>query len=244
MSRPSRLGRGLAAKLEQRIFSGRWTAGSKLPAERDLAAQFAVSRQTVREALDEIERAGLVTRRHGSGTFVMPRRLEQSLLGHFSIVESLRSAGATVGTQILDQSTVAALPAVARELDVEPSAEVFEIERLRTVDGEPFMLERTWLPLSRVPEFVDVDLEHEGLYAALRERFGIVLVRAVESLEPVLLRPDEAQHLDDEPGQPALMLLRTTYDTDDRPIESARAILRADRSRTLVERHVHEPDRR
>jgi GntR family transcriptional regulator len=243
MSRPSRLGRELAAKLEHRVFSGRWPAGSKIPAERDLATQYQVSRQTVREALDELERAGLVTRRHGSGTYVMPRRLEQSLLSHFSIVESLRSTGAKVGTEVLEQTTVEALPAIARELALPAGSRVLELERLRTVDGAPFMLERTWLPLRRLAGIADADLTEEGLYALLRRRFGVVLVRAVESLEPVLLRPEEARHLQDEPRRPALMLLRTTYDTADQPIETARAILRADRSRTLVERRVQEADR-
>lgn len=243
MSRPSRKGRELAAKLEQRILNGRWPAGSRIPAERELAAQFQVSRQTVREALDEIERAGLVTRRHGSGTYVMPRRLEQSLLSHFSIVESLRSTGAAVGTRVLEQTTVEALPAVARDLGLRSGARVLELERLRTVDGAPFMLERTWLPAQRLPGIADADLRKEGLYALLRRRYGVVLVRAVESLEPVLLRLEEARQLEDEAGRPALMLLRTTYDTEDQPIETARAILRADRSRTLVERRVHEPDR-
>lgn len=243
MIRPSRLGRELAAKLEQSVFSGRWPAGARIPSERDLAAQHGVSRQTVREALDELERAGLLTRRHGSGTYVMPRRLEQSLLSHFSIVESLRSTGATVGTEVLEQATVKALPAIARELGLRSGTRVLELERLRTVDGEPFMLEHTWLPLRRLPGIENADLRDEGLYALLRRRFGIVLVRAVESLEPVLLRAEEAKHLQDEPGRPALMLLRTTYDTDDQPVETARAILRADRCRTLVERRVHEPDR-
>lgn len=243
MNLKSRRGRELAAVLEQLIVSGRWPTGSRIPTERDLAQEYAVSRQTVREALDEVERAGLVTRRHGSGTYVRPRRLDQSLLGHFSIVETLRAGGAEVGTEVLSQTTVEAPPVIARELGLRDGASVLELERLRSADGAPFMLERTWLPTRPLPGIAEADLGAEGLYATLRERYGIVLERAVESFEPVLLRPDEAAHLGEEAGQPALMLIRTTYDADERPMETARALLRADRCRTLVERRVHEPHR-
>lgn len=239
----SRLSRELAATFEQHIFSGRWTTGLKIPAERTLAATHHVSRQTVREALDELERAGLIDRHHGSGTYVAPRRLEQSLLSHFSIIESLRYAGAKVGTEVRSHTLVTALPQIARELSIRAGTRVLELERLRTVDGSPFMLERTWLPATRLPGITQAAVADDGLYPTLRNHYGIILVRAIESFEPVLLRPQEAAPLQDEPGRPALMLTRTTYDDTDRPIETARAILRADRCRTLVERRVHEPDR-
>lgn len=239
----SRLGRELAATLEEQIYSGRWPTGLKIPAERRLAATYEVSRQTVREALDELERAGLIQRRHGSGTYVAPRRLEQSLLSHFSIVESLRSAGATVGTDVRSQTVSRALGQIARELEIPTGAKVFELERLRTVDGAPFMLERTWLPAHLLPGLDESGIAADGLYRTLRKRYGIVLVRAVESFEPVLLHATESEALGEQPGSVGLMLIRTTYDNADHPIETARAILRADRCRTLVERRLHEPDR-
>ncbi|HEY8455836.1 MAG TPA: GntR family transcriptional regulator [Actinopolymorphaceae bacterium] len=243
MSLRSRLGRDLAAVLEREILSGRWPTGSKLPTERELAVLHGVSRQTVREALDELERACLVVRRQGSGTYVAERRLEQSLLGHFSIVEAIRSSGLVIETTVLAQAVGPALPAVAESLGVAPESPVVELERLRAVGGEPFMLERTWLPAERLPGIEDADLTTVGLYETLRERYGVVLVRAVESFEPIVLHADEARRLGERSGRPALMLLRTTYDDQDRAIESARAILRADRCRSLVERRVVEPPR-
>lgn len=243
MTLRSKLGRDLAASLEQEILSGRWATGSKLPTERELASRYSVSRQTVREALDELERACLIIRRQGSGTYVAERRLEQSFLGHFSIVDALRSSGRSIDTTLLSQAVVPALPAIAESLQLAPEAPVVELERLRGVEGSPLMLERTWLPIDRLPGIEDADLAHAGLYTTLRESYNVVLVRAIESFEPVILRADEAKLLGDQTGRPALMLLRTTYDDHDRPIETARAILRSDRCRSLVERRVHEPPR-
>lgn len=238
------LSRALAAALEREILSGQWQAGEKLPTEREMAARADVSRQTLRDALDELERAGLILRRQGSGTYVAGRRLEQSLLGHFSIVDAIRSSGGEITTELRLQTTVPALPAVAAVLAVEPEAPVLELERLRLADGEPLMLERTWLPVERIPGIEEMWLSDASLYALLREQYGIRLVRATESFEPVVLRAPEAEALGEQVGQPALMLLRTTYDDEDRAIEAARAVLRGDRCRTLVERRIHEPEPR
>lgn len=243
MSARAPLGQSLAARLEREILSGRWPTGTKLPTERQLASMHGVSRQVVRDALDEIERAGFIVRRQGSGTYVAGRRLEQSLLGHFSIVDALRSSGATVTTTVLSRAVTDASPAVAANLAVEPSAQVLELERLRRVDGEPLMLERTWLPVDRLVGIADAEFSDTGLYAILREQYGVVLVRATESFEPVLLHADEARALDVDAGQPALMLARITYDDTGVPYESARALVRGDKCRTLVERRVHEPAR-
>lgn len=238
------LSRSLAATLEREILSGRWPTGSKLPTERELVTRMGVSRQTVREALEELERAGLIIRRQGSGTYVAERRLEQSLLGHFSIVDALRASGATVDTTVLSSTLTTPLPTVAESLRVADDAPVLELERLRRVDGEPLMVESTWLPAQLLPGIADADLSATGLYELLRTQYGIRLVRATESFEPVVLHADEASALGVAEGAPALMLLRTTYDDADRPIEYARALLKADRCRTLVERRVEEPDRR
>lgn len=237
------LSRSLAATLERDIISGRWPTGARLPTERDVAARSGVSRQTVREAFEELERAGLIVRRQGSGTYVAERRLEQSLLGHFSIVDALRASGAEVETTVLARTLTTPLPTVAEHLRIGQEDPVLELERLRSVAGQPLMIESTWLPAQLLEGIEEVEFSATGLYEVLRARYGIRLVRAVESFEPVLLHAEEAQALDVAAGGPALMLLRTTFDDADRPIEHARAVLRADRCRTLVERRLEEPDR-
>jgi GntR family transcriptional regulator len=234
------LGRQLAAQLEERILSGGWAAGTRLPGERDLATEFGVSRSTVREALEALERSGLVVRHQGRGTHVAPRRLEQELLGHFSIVDGLRANGVLVTNRILTRRPTPASPVVARELALPAGTTVLELERIRIADGRPFMLEHTWLPLTRLPGLDTVDLRVRRLYDVLREDHGVELHRADEAFEPVILTSVEAGRLDQSPGDAALLLLRTTFDAADVPVETARAILRGDMVRPLVQRRVYE----
>jgi GntR family transcriptional regulator len=237
------LGQQIAATLEERILNGVWATGERLPGERDLAAELRVSRSTVREALDALERSGLVLRHQGRGTHVAPRRLEQSLLGHFSIVEALRATGVVVTSRIITHRAAAATPSVARDLALEVGDPVMELERVRMAEGEPFMLEHTWLPLARLPGLEAVDLRVRSLYQVLREEHGVNLVRATESFAPVILTTAEASRLLVSAGDPALLLLRTTYDGADVPMEAAQALVRGDRVRPLVERRVFEPAR-
>jgi len=60
----------IVSQIEAMIVDGRFEAGQKLPAERELAQQFSVSRQSLREAIQKLEAKGLLERRHGGGTFV------------------------------------------------------------------------------------------------------------------------------------------------------------------------------
>jgi GntR family transcriptional regulator len=234
------LGQQVAAQLEERILDGVWATGTRLPGERDLAAEFGVSRSTMREALELLERSGLVVRHQGRGTHVAPRRLEQELLGHFSIVDGLRAGGVVVTNRVLTQRAAPASPVVARELTVPTGTEVLELERIRLADGRPFMLEHTWLPLSRLPGLDTVDLRTRRLYDALRTDHGVELLRADEAFEPVILTTVEAARLDQSPGDAALLLLRTTFDVADIAVETARAVLRGDMVRPLVQRRVYE----
>lgn len=239
----TRLAQQLGATLEDQILDGRWKVGDRLPPERDLASQHGVSRSTLREALDDLERTGLIVRHQGRGTFVAPRRLEQSLLGHFSIMEALKASGRIIGGRVIGERVVPASRTMSDELQLSRGEKVLYIERLRLVDRVPFMVERTWLPLKWAAGLDAVDLTDRNLYEILVKDYGITLVRAVESFEPVVLHEDEAEFLDRPPGSPALLLLRTSFDQSDVPVVAAHAVLRADVVRTLVERKVDDPPR-
>lgn len=70
LDRPSRGVGAISAYLQRAIETGAYSEGDRLPPERQLATCFNAARSTVRRALDQLERAGLVSRRLGSGTFV------------------------------------------------------------------------------------------------------------------------------------------------------------------------------
>jgi GntR family transcriptional regulator len=186
------------------IAVGALVPGDRLPTEQDLAAWFDVSRMTLRHALAELTRRGLVTRtvgRHG-GTFVAAPKLEQDL-----------AAGAA--------------------LQIAEGDPVYEVRRIRLADGRPIVLERSLFPAARFPGMLECRLDG-SLYELLEVRYGLRPHRARESLEPVTAGVREAEALEVAEGDPLMLVERTAYARSGEPLEFARDLFRGDRTRVVM----------
>jgi GntR family transcriptional regulator len=110
---------------------------------------------------------------------------------------------------------------------------VLRVVRLRLVDEDPMAIERIDLPAQLVPDLVPGDMEHGNFYRLLRERFGVVVSDAVQSIEPTVTNPDQADLLDVPVYAPVLLIERTTRDAEGRIVEFAHSIYRGDRYRII-----------
>jgi GntR family transcriptional regulator len=230
----------IADRAEARIRTGAWAAGTRLPPERDLCRELEVSRATLRQALDELEERGLITRHQGRGTFVTRPRVQPAISGYFSIREALLARGATIVTRVLGVTHVDASRQIAADLGLLPGDPLLHVERLRLVDGEPIVLEAAWLPAELFPGLESADLAARSLYDVLREDFGRRVAEAQETIEPVILTPHECGLLDVPRHTPAILTRRVTTDRDGTIVELSQALLRGDRSRLLLVRRVAE----
>jgi GntR family transcriptional regulator len=232
----------IASRAETHIRSGEWAPGSRLPPERELCRLLDVSRSTLRQALAELERRGLIARRQGRGTFVARPRLDADASSYFTLGAALRAGGGSIATRVVTLEVAEAGRATADALGIEPGDPVMVLERLRTVDGEPLILETAFLPMALFPGLPEIDFVHRSLYDVLREDYGRDVAWAAETLEPVVLGTRDATLLGVVRGTPALLASRLTRDTSDHVIEQAQALLRGDRSRFLLTRRVpHGP---
>lgn len=227
----------IADRLAADIRSGRWPDGSRLPPERVFCAQLSVSRTTLREALDELEQRGLISRHQGRGTFVSTRTTRADLGSYFSIGAALASQGKSLTSRVLGFDGVEAGRQTAVHLACPPGAPLARLHRVRSVDGEPLYLETTYLLLERFPGLLDADVRHRSLYEVLRTDYDCHVVAAVAEMMPVILTPAESQLLGVHRHMPALSLHRVTRDADDRPVEVSEALLRGDRARFV--QHLH-----
>lgn len=212
----------------------------RLPTERELARELGVSRTTLRQALDTLERAGTLRRTpgRGGGTFVMRPKVERDLSEIAGVPDYLRRQGFTAGTRVLSTSTVRADDATAAALHIAPGAFVFDIVRIRLADGEPLSLEQARLPVDRFPGLLELPLGG-SLYEVMRTEYRIQPARSVESIEVVLAGTDEARVLGVEPESPLLSVQRVAFDAQGVPVETSRDLFRADRTRMVV--HTDEP---
>ena len=226
----------VAIEIEGRIRAGEWTARSRLPPERELSRQLDVSRSTVRQALAELEDRGLITRHQGRGTFVARPRIQAELGGFFSLRDALKARGIRLETRVLDVTLVEAARGEAQELGLLPGQPIVRIDRLRSTEGEPLVIDTAHLPAARFPGLASTDLARRSLYDILREDYDCIVATAAETLEPVILTPAECELLGVPPNAPAMLIRRLTRDRGDAIVELATALLRGDRARLLLQR--------
>lgn len=212
--------------LEQVIDQG-LAPHERLPTERELAEELEVNRQTVRRALDELEREGVVYRLQGAGTFVSASRISKTFeLTSFS--EDMRMRHMRPGSQSVDIGVTAAGQTVGYALNMSPRAAVVRVRRIRTADDIPICIEECSIDADLVPGLQD-GIAGDSLYDDLRDRFGIVPVRADQEIHAIVLDEEQAAALQTPPFSPAFLVKRTTYDARSRPIEYAESVYRGDR---------------
>jgi GntR family transcriptional regulator len=209
-------------------FIGTLAPGTALPSERLLAQRYHVARATVSQAIEGLAVRGLVYRVHGSGTFVAePRFRQPEALVSFS--EDMRARGMLPGSTVLRQEVVPAAEVIARQLEVEPGTPVVALERVRTADGEPMALERTYLPAARFPGLEACDLIDVSLYELLAERWGIQVAVADQWFSVMRAGETEARLLGIPADNPALLFQRVTRDPSGGIVEYVRSLYRGDR---------------
>lgn len=202
--------------------------GAPIPTERSLAADFDVSRTTVRQALAELTVEGRLLRVQGKGTFAAKPKVAQRLQLS-SYTDDMLAQGRQPTSQLLELEEQPAGVELAGLLRTEPGGIVLRLRRLRLADEEPMAIETTHLPLSRFPGLTG-RLESGGsLYQVLRQHFGVTLGHAEETIETALASPEEAELLGTDVGLPMLLLARHSFDGGGQPVEWVRSIYRGDR---------------
>jgi GntR family transcriptional regulator len=205
--------------------------GDRLPTEGALETRLAVSRGTVRRALDDLAREGRVSRQPGRGTFVAQPRMQRPLPDLTSFSEHLRSLGLKPGARLLSYRTVVD-PAAAVE-QFPPEQRLARIVRLRTADGSPVGVHTLFVPseLAERSGFTAQILRStpdRSLYASLGAA-GVEIDAAREDLTARMPTAREAELLGLASGSPVLEVIRRTYDANAVPVELVRAVYRADR---------------
>ncbi len=221
-------------ELTERIIRGDYSDTGKLPSESQLQAEFEVGRATIRKAIDELAKRGLVVKHHGKGVFLAPPKMEQHLLSFYSFTQEMIDKGFTPSTEVLEFETIAAPASVASALGLQKRTDVIRIVRVRSADGEPLIYETSYLPASLAPGLTRERVSEMPLYEIIEEDYGLRLSRAIESFEPVNLGPYEARILGVPAGKPALLLERTAF-ADTIPVEFCQGLVRGDRCRYQVE---------
>jgi GntR family transcriptional regulator len=208
--------------------------GTPIPSERELARDWGVSRMTLRRAADELVLAGLVSREHGRGSFVIqPKLVQQMAMTSFS--DEMRGSGVTPGSEVLEFRRLRNGGSQARALRIPATDPVIRFTRLRLADGEPIGLETTWVPAKLVPDLRQADLTGSW-YELLARRYGVQIVTGTSLIELAEASEREARILGTAPNAALFHIETTSYGPAGLVVDFGVDLFRGDRYRLIAER--------
>lgn len=210
----------LVRRLEAEAFS------DDFPGEHELAAEYAVSRHTVREALRRLRQAGVLDSGRGRRTAVRTTRIGQPLGALYSLFRAVEARGMRQGSEILARETRSD-PMVARQLAVAPGTPLVYLERVRYADDEPLALDRTWLLAKLAQPLLTADLTATGLYDELA-RAGVRVTDGQERIRAVTPTGQQRRCLQ-SPPEVALLVIERLACVDGDPVEWRETLVRGDR---------------
>jgi GntR family transcriptional regulator len=227
--------------LKDRILKGELAPGTALPNQTALSREFKVQMMTLRHALQLLQQEGFIEMRHGVGTFVANNWIDYDLNELQSFDKEMAQQGQLLQTEVLKAGPVPFSKEIARELALNNSQEIFLIERLRLIGGEPVVYQLSYLDLGLGHKLDTASLDGSSLYQKLSLEVGIEIGSASERIYAVALNSQVARLLKQRRGAPALLAERLTYDSANRPLVFDRAFMAGSRMRINLQRSSGSP---
>jgi GntR family transcriptional regulator len=219
----------LKQALQEDILAQRLHPLQQLPSERVLCARFRVSRMTVRQALVDLAREGLIFSRAGKGTFVSAPKIDQQLKTLTGFSQEMQMRGRKTSSRVLEATVQRAGDEIAAALHIDPASEVVLLSRVRLADGIPLAIEMVHLPHACCPNLLRYDFAVESLYEVLERDYGHRFIRAEQTIEAALAGPREIALLQLVPPAPVLVMRRSTFTDQGVLIEYVHSFSRGDR---------------
>lgn len=216
------------------IEMGRLKPGTRLPSERQFQTGTGTARGTIREALFLLEAEGLIYRRDRSGWYVSPPAVTYDPTRWAGFMTYVREQGRTPGTETLNKDSVPASSGLADIFRVAPGAPLHVIDRRRTIDGRPVLVERITVDPALAPDLLSHSLDG-SLTHILTTAYGVTVTRNRVDMRPCALVRDAADGLGVKSGTPGLLVVRTSFDTQGRVVEYDQEYWRHDAIRVHVD---------
>jgi len=210
--------------IRKKIINKEIKPGENIPSESQLCRQHLISRMTVRRAIGDLIKEGLLYAERGKGTFVAGPILKRDLSMLTSIISDMRKAGYKVIVKVLDLKVVPASKEIADKLKITTEDKIIEIERLNLIENEPFFLEKSFLPYDLCPSLVNDNLYKYSIYSLLENKYNLILSSANISIEAIAVNKYQSKLLHINEGKPILNLEQTTYLKNKQVIEFMRAV--------------------
>ncbi len=195
-------------KLKKTILSmienGELQADEIIPSERVLQETYNMSRTTVRKAIDELVNEGFLYKRHGKGTFVKGRRFAQELINLTTNTESLKALGFDPKSRVIESGIIEPKKVIAENLGLASGEKVFHTQRVFYGDDEPVNYTFSYIPYKHVTDIEKHDFAVDSIYDAIKNEYGIKILRVERTIEAVRSAEQIALSLETDKTSPLL----------------------------------------
>lgn len=220
----------LADYLKHQIQSGVLKPGDKMIGENDIVNMLGISRTTVRLSLDRLVDEGLIVRYRGKGSYIAEPRLRRNINYLYNFTENIRASGAYPSSIVIHSGITEADASTKEKLHLaEEGTNVFLLERLRLANGEPLIIEKTYIPYYLCHGIESIDFATSSLYTVLENRYGLNICRAEETIEAIVIDKDVCKQLSCKPCMPGYKIERISYLESGYICEYTTSITRSDK---------------
>lgn len=220
--------------LKKKIEDGEWPVGFQIPTEEDLCKLYEVSKATVRLAVSDLVRQGYLNRQQGKGTFVCKRVIPEALTMTTSFEELMIEAKVSFSTQVLAKTVIMPVDDLDIKLNIPEDSHIIYVKRLRTVGGEPVLLQESYIPYHVCPLLLEDDVAKNSLIKLFEKKYGITITKVQDYIEIVYLKGEDSKILGLSENPIALLLSQHFY-SGKTPIMFSRSINHPERFRFFVE---------
>lgn len=216
-------------KIEEYIGRNCLKPHDRLPSERTLSELWGVNRLTLREAIEKLINEGKLYSLHGKGTFVAEPKYLEDVNCFISFTSGWQADGHAVSSRKLSLKRIEANRALSKNLAISPGSEVYELKRVRALNGAPLSIETAYLPAAVCPGLEKFDFEQGSLYETLEKQYGIKPAKQRQVANLAVLTRKEGEYLEAREGDAAFFITGIMTDAEGTPIEYSTAVVRADR---------------
>lgn len=221
--------------LKGKIEEGEWVVGSQIPTEEDLCKNYNISKATVRLAVSELVRQGYLRRQQGKGTFVCKRVMPKGISMMTSFKENMLEAGVVFSTDVLAQTVVMPTDDLDTKLNIADDKHIIYIKRMRTVDGEPVMIQESYIPYHLCPHLLREDVANKSLLELLEKKYEIKIQKVKNYIDLMNLSAGDSRLLGLPKGSALAVQLEQHFYSGETQIMYMRSMKKPDKLRFFIE---------
>jgi len=224
------------------IISGAYAYGDRLPSELSLAAQFGISRITVRRAVAELVEEGYLSSQQGKGTFVDFKTAKQQYRYFGGFSESANDGVKKKSSRIILKETIPANGSLSEKLRVAIGTKVILLRRIMMDGDKPYMLDNAYFIEKMYPGILPLLADNVSTFSIMREKYGVVFARADKTLGVVRAGSEECKLLGCVPGDPLFSITKIIWNEQNIPVHYSHYYVLGDRCVYTISIAGEQPD--